>query len=74
MPPQHPRMNTRRKVLVTKDLDELTGGMTSLSVLCSVVGKGLLATGLYMIARKFWRHYRRWKVCLMPIQVLRIAF
>lgn len=61
MPPQHAKMNAKRKVLVTRDLEELTGGMTSLSVLCSVVGKGLLGAGLFMMARKFWRHYRRWQ-------------
>lgn len=62
MPPHNPKLHAKRKVLVTRDLDELTGGMTSLSVLCSVVGKGLLATGIFMMARKFWKHYGRWKV------------
>lgn len=63
MPPHHSKMGAKRRVLVTGDLDELTGGMTSLSTLCSVVSKGLLATGLFMIARKFWKHYCRWQVC-----------
>lgn len=63
MPVQNAKMNAKRKVLVTRDLDELTGGMTSLSMLCSVVGKGLLATGIFLMARKLWKHYRRWEVC-----------
>lgn len=62
MPPSTRRRGRGRSVLITRDIDELTYGMTSMSTLCHVVGRVLVAVGLTMVGRKSWRHVRRWRV------------
>eukprot|EP00892_Ulva_mutabilis_P010975 jgi/Ulvmu1/824/UM010_0198.1 len=61
MPPSSRRRGRARSVLVTRDLDELTMGMSSMSAVCHVVGRVLLGLGLTMVGRKAWKQIRRWR-------------